>query len=83
MKYPKEGSFTDILVYAMNAKRIEPVERVKDIERHGRGSRNVPPMATQHSHRFEIKGGVSSADAFVKNIVNETPLLSHLKRRQG
>lgn len=82
MKYPKDGSFAEVMSYVMRAKRYEPAPRIKDTERRGRGMRNLPVSPSKHPHRFEIIGGISANQVMAENIMKSTPLLDRLLKKK-
>jgi hypothetical protein len=70
MKPPgPDAPISELLAFALFAKRYEPEERLHD-------------WYGYHGHRFEIVGGISAAEVQRRNLARTNPLFSALRKEK-
>ncbi len=79
--HKRPETLSELMAYTMRAPRIEPVERVKDIDRRLRGARNAPVAPRYIWHKYPIKGGITGYAVMAEAMIGSNALLKHLMQR--
>lgn len=71
-------TLTDIVIFTLNGKCVEPVPRVKDMDHVPRGFRHLPVAPRYVGHRYEIRGGITRKAELARLITSDNTLMRKL-----